>query len=151
VLEILLLVSMCRYLNRTATAKGRAGWPFVVLMVFGWVAAGVCGAVIGFLAEGPSTTEFSLGALGGYIGGVIVACVGMSLIVNAMPAAYSPQRAVSDEQAYVEWRKRQGARPTKARLADDEEEDEVVDLQPANAPPPPRAQRAWKKRDWHDR
>ena len=38
-LEVIMLVAMCRYLNRTATAKGRPGWPFAVLMVFGWVAA----------------------------------------------------------------------------------------------------------------
>lgn len=147
-----MLVTVCRYLNRTATAKGRPGWPFVVLMVFAWVAAGIAGAVVGYLAERPASTEFSIGAVVGYITGVGIACVGMSLIVNMMPPAFSHERAtVDDERAYVEWRKRHDARPVKARLADDEEGEQVVDLQPANAPPPPRAQRAWKKRDWDHR
>jgi hypothetical protein len=148
-LEIWLLICMCRYLNRTATAKGRPGWPFAVLMVFAWLAAGITGAVVGYLAEGMPNSEFSIGAVLGYVCGVAIACAGMAVIVNAIPGVYTyEQGAMDDERAYVEWRKRQGARPKKARLADDEGDEEPVDLQPADAPPPPRAQRAWKRRDW---
>ena len=149
-LEIFMLVAMCRYLNRTATAKGRPGWPFAVLMVFAWLTAGIAGAVIGFLAEGTVTSEFSAGAVLGYIAGVVVACVGMSLIVNMLPPAYTHDHAAVDaERAYVEWRRRHGARPAKARLADEDEE--VVNLQPADAPPPARAVRPWKRRYSDDR
>jgi hypothetical protein len=153
VLELFILIAMCRYLNRTATAKGRPGWPFAVLMVFAWVAAGITGAVIGYLVEGATGGGYSLGALLGYVIGVAMACVGMAVIVNAIPGIETHEReSVDDERAYVEWRKRQGTRAKKARLADEEDEAEpVVDLQPADAPPPPRAPRAWKKRDWDDR
>lgn len=151
-LEIWLIYCMCRYLNRTATAKGRPGWPFAVLMVFAWVAAGVAGAVVGYLAEGMPNSTYSVGALCGYVVGVAIACGGMAVIVNAIPSAYPDRGAeVDDERAYTEWRKRQGTRAKKARLADEEDEEEPVDLQPADAPPPPRAPRAWKKRDWGDR
>lgn len=156
-LEILLLISMCRYLNRTATAKGRPGWPFAVVMVFAWIVAGLCGAVIGYIAEGNASREFSMGAVCGYVVGVVVACVVMSLIVNSLTDLSNAHEraAVSDEQAYIQWRKRHGAKPAKAKLVDEEkgegEGEDVVDLQPANAPPPPRARRAWKRKEWDDR
>lgn len=152
-LEIILLISMCRYLNRVATAKGRRGWPFVVLMIFAWIAAGICGALTGFFAEGNSHGEFSVGAVVGYIVGVAVACGGMASIVNSMSdVSNAHERAAhNNEQAYIEWRKRRGARPAKAKLVDEEEEEAVVDLQPADAPPPPRATRVWKRKEWDDR
>lgn len=151
--EVLLLVSMCRYLNRVATAKGRSGVPFVILMVVAWIAAGMCGAVIGYLAAADTGVGSSLGAFLGYVAGVVLACIGMSVIVNSMTGIPSAHEwaAVSDERAYIEWRKRHGTRPAKAKVVDEEEEEAVVDLQPADAPPPPRAQRAWKRKEWDDR
>jgi len=155
-LELFLLIGMCRYLNRTATAKGRPGWPFILLMIFGWYAAVIAGAVVGYIAEGAPRTDYSIGAFCGYVVGGAVACVGVSLIVNSMTDLSNAHErtALSDEQAYIQWRKRRGAKPAKAKLIDeekDEEEEEVVDLQPANAPPPPRARRAWKRKEWDDR
>lgn len=145
-LEILLLIGMCRYLIRTATAKGHTGWPYCVLMVVGWFVLGIVGAVAGYLVEGAHNDNYSIGAFLGYVVGVALACGGMALLVNALSDnsnAYE-RAAVSDEQAYIRWRKRNGAK--KARLADEEEV--PVDLTPADAPLPPQAARAWKRRDW---
>ena len=147
-LEFILLYKMCQHLNRTATARGHTGWPFSVGMVVGWFVAGIAGAVVGYMAEGMPNTRYSVGALCGYAVGVAMACGGMALVVNALSdRAHDHERAaVGEQEEYIEWRKRQGS-PKKARLADEEDE-EPVDLQPADAPTPPRAERAWKRRDW---
>lgn len=146
-LEILLLIGMCRYLNRTATAKGHTGWPFAVVMVVLWFVIGVVGAVAGYLVEGAHESDYSVGAFVGYVVGVTLACGGMALLVNALAdhsTAYE-RAAAQDEQDYIQWRKRHGAK--KARLAEEGDEP-LVDLEPADAPLPPRAERAWKRRDW---
>jgi hypothetical protein len=146
-LELFLLIGMCRYLMRTATAKGHTGWPFAVLMVIAWFIVGIVGGVVGYFAEGAPSSDYSVGAFCGYVVGAAIACGGMALLVNSLTdhSTAHEQAAIQDEQAYIQWRKRHAAK--KAKFADEEEEP-VVDLQPADAPPPPRAARAWKRRDW---
>ncbi len=145
-LELFLLIGMCRYLLRTAAAKGRTGWPYAVLMVVAWFVFGIMGAVAGYLAEGDHDSDYLIGTLCGYSIGVAIACGGMALLVNSLTdhSTASERAAVQDEQAYIQWRKRHGAK--KATVP--EEDEEPVDLSPADAQPPPRAARAWKRRDW---
>lgn len=90
-LEIFVLISMCRYLNRTATEKGCPGWPFVLLMIFGWFAFGIGGGIVGLLVMG-GDGDLPVGAIIGYIAGVILACLANSMIV-----AMLPNRAVRDD------------------------------------------------------
>jgi hypothetical protein len=147
VLEIFVLVSMCRYLHRTATNKGHAGWPFVLLMIFGWFAGGIAGGVAGLLLLGDDG-EFPVGALIGYFGGAALSCLGNALIVAMLPDR-SPDwdgDRHDDERSYAERRRREGAR--RARLDDDDEGD-MVDLQTADDRTR-EADRQWRRK-WGDR
>jgi hypothetical protein len=120
-LEIFLLIGMCRYLLRTAAAKGRTAWPYAVLMVVSWFVVGIIGAVAGYLAEGAPQSEYSVGAVFGYVVGVAIACGMMALLVNLLPdsSRQYERSAMSEQEAYIQWRKRQGAK--KAQLADEGE------------------------------
>jgi uncharacterized membrane protein YeaQ/YmgE (transglycosylase-associated protein family) len=104
VLEIVLLTAMCRYVHRMATEQGRAGWPFVLLMIFSWGVGGVGGGVAGAIVF----DGMQFGLIAGYVLGVIAACVLNSLIVAALTERQQPrQRSWQEiEPEYEAWRRR---------------------------------------------
>lgn len=56
--EIVILISMCRYLARTAKSKEQPGWPFVLLMIFSWFVGGIGGAIAGVAITGDDHGDF---------------------------------------------------------------------------------------------
>ena len=149
-LEIVLLVWMCRYVNRVAGAKGYPGWAFAVAMGGSWVGFGVGGAILGAVGELSDGRPWGFGWAVGYVFGVALACGLNAVAVNLLaeqPTA-SQGRAVSaasEEQEYVAWRKRQ--LPQEKRVEEGEAEPAVVvDLAPADATPPPVARRVWARK-----
>ncbi len=113
-LEIFVLVAMCRYLHRTAKGKGWAGWPFVLLMIFGWFAGGFGGAIGLSIMLPDLNDEFPVAMLLGYLCGVVLSCVGNAIIV-----AMLPNKATDDDRDYSDRRRR--------RSADDDDDDDPRD------------------------
>lgn len=111
-LELFLLTGMCRYVHRMATEQGRAGWPFVLLMIFSWGVGGVGGAVAGVIVF----DGMQFGVIAGYVMGVIGACVLNTLMVSALTEREKPrQRGWQEiEPAYEAWRQRKLAEQTEA-------------------------------------
>lgn len=147
ILGFCIFVGICVHLRRIARRKGYPGWPFIVLLIVTWPAGVLGGQAVGSVFD----TEIpARGATFGLLFGWLFAIVGNMVLVRILPRRNQPLpvHAVDDERAYIEWRKRQGSRPAKARLADEDEEEAVVDLQPADSPPPPRAVRKWKRQNW---
>jgi MFS family permease len=87
-----------------ATEQGRAGWPFVLLMIFSWGVGGIGGGVVGGIVLDGS----QIGFIAGYVLGVIAACVLNTLIVSALTEREKPrQRGWQQiEPAYEAWRRR---------------------------------------------
>ena len=110
-LEIFILVAMCRHLHKTATNKGYAGWPFAVLMVFGWFVGGIGGAVGGVILMGDGGGEIPVSGVIGYLLGVALACIGNALLVAVLPARERPDDEDDD-------------RPRRQRAYDDDEYDD---------------------------
>lgn len=90
-LEIVVLISMCRYLHKSATGKGWPGWPFVLLMILGWFAFGIGGGIAGILVSGDDG-DLPVGGIIGYVVGVVLAC-----LANAMIVGILPNRKVTDD------------------------------------------------------
>jgi hypothetical protein len=99
-LEIFVLITMCRYLHKTATGKGWPGWPFVLLMIFGWFAFGIGGGILGIVVTGDDG-DLPVGGIIGYLAGVVLACLSNAMIVGILPNKsvkddddrdYSPRR-----------------------------------------------------------
>lgn len=111
-LEIFLLTGMCRYVHRMATEQGRAGWPFVLLMVVSWGVGGIGGAAAGGIVFDGSR----IGILAGYVIGVIAACVLNTLIVAALTERQQPRQRKWDEiePEYEVWRRRKLSEQTEA-------------------------------------
>lgn len=143
-LEIFVLVAMCRYLHKTARAKGRPGWPFVLLMIFGWFAGAIGGGILGIMIGGDDG-EFPIGFIVGYLVGAALACIGNAIIVNLLTPVHDPEaeEREEEEREYIERRRRQ------ARLAD--EEDDRADRQHDNEDDIPERDREWRRRYGDDR
>ena len=94
-IEIIVLFLMGRYLHSTATKKGWPGWPFVLLMIFGWFVCAIGGGVVGMIVTDDWDSELPVGGIVGYFVGAVFACVG-----NALVVAMLPNKAVDDDRDY---------------------------------------------------
>lgn len=151
--EIFILVSMCRYLHRTAKNKGQPGWPFVLLMIFAWFVGGIGGAIAGTVAMGDGGNEdISIPAIIGYVIGVSLACIGNALIVAMLPdrTRDTDRDRYEDERDYTERRRPSGA--PRGRLADEHEEDDRRDRDDREDDRRDRDEREddrnWRPRKW---
>lgn len=158
-LEISILVLLCKFVYKTAEAKGYPGALFAVIMVVSWFGGGIVGGVIGMLEQGEGAEIFPFGFLIGYLVGVGVAGMINYTIVTSLPGAtaarpnpsYERQRQRDwEEMDYIE-RRRRGEVPA--------DEAEVVPLAAVQTkvatgtdtplPVAKRAQKGWKRK-WNN-
>lgn len=100
-LEIIILVAMCRHLHGKAKKKGWPGWPFVLLMIFGWFVFGIGAGIAGIIISGDDG-DIPIGGIIGYLLGVVLACV-----TNVLIVALLPDRGVQDDdEDYSDRRRR---------------------------------------------
>jgi hypothetical protein len=151
VCEIFILVSMCRYLHRTATNKGQPGWPFVLLMIFAWFVGGIGGGIAGIATLGDDS-DGRFGFIIGYLIGVSIACIGNALIVALLPDRTRDEERYryEDERDYTDRRSRYGDAP-RGRLADEDEYDDRDRDRDYRGDREERDDREWRRRNWDDR
>ena len=157
-LEISILVILCKYVYKTAEAKGYPGALFAVIMVVSWLGGGMTGAVIGMMEQGEDDV-LPFGFLIGYLVGVMAAAAINYTVVSSLPGAtaakpnpnYDRQRQRDwEEREYIERRRRGEPEP------ESREAGEVVVLTPVKAkvakdtdtpiPVARRAQQGWKRK-----
>src|SRR4051812_38125168 len=90
-LEILLLVFLCRKIGSMLRDKGRVAWPFQLLLVVCWIVGELAGMVIGIvLNNGEATMTAYMGAIAGAAVGATI----VFLIANSMsPLIQHPMMA----------------------------------------------------------
>ena len=153
-LEISILVLLCKYVYKTADSKGYPGILFAVLMVISWFAGGIIGGVVGMLEQGDGEDYLPFGFLIGYLVGVMLAAGINYAIVSALPESTAARPNPTYEQLLREEREEMEY-VQRRRRGEPERRDEVVVLTPAEpsgkrpvgSPRVPVAQRAetgWK-------
>ena len=84
-LEIFLLVYLCKKIRATLEAKGRsAGW-FQFLLVVLWFGGEFGGAVVGIMLDGSGGAAYFCALIGAVVG----ACAGVAIANGAAPAPSS--------------------------------------------------------------
>lgn len=114
-LEILILIVLCRNIAAKARAKGRSGGGFGFLLVVLWICGEVGGGIVGLVAAtalggGDDGPEILL-ILGGMLGGAILGAVIAFAIVGSIAPA-TPAGRYDDDDDYDD-------RPRRARPRDD--------------------------------
>ena len=128
-LEIVILFLCGKKIAEICNRKGRAGWPWVLMMIGFWIGGAIAGAIAALIVAtvaDPDAEEPNLiMLLVGYIGGAALGMVLTFVIVSALPAAGGQD----DDDEYDD-RPRRRSRRRPRRL---EEEEDVYDR-----PPPDR-------------
>jgi hypothetical protein len=114
-LEIIILVLAGRHIASIARRKNRSPVGYVLLMVFGWYGAGLCGAFVGGIfaglldvPDGPDLAFIVVGFLVGAVSGLGVAY----LVVYSVPPLRRPRGDYDDYEDYDD--------PPRRRDAEDE-------------------------------
>ncbi len=89
--EIILLFVLGKKIAAMAAEKGRAGWPWVIMLILFWIGGEITGAIIGtLLTEGPRGGEAGddnmLVVLGCAVGMAVLGAVAAFTIVSILPA-----------------------------------------------------------------
>ena len=152
-LEIFILIAMCKSLHKKASYKGHPGWIFVLSMVLSWLFLGVGLGVAGLVFFDSGDGEFSIGFVLGYLLGVVAACVGNYLLVLSLPIKDDSKIAedADDERASIEQTETAGQPDldTAKRAVLEAEDDGPIELtpdRPEGEAPPPKAKRAWQRK-----
>lgn len=111
-LEIIVVISMCRFLHKKATDKGWPGWPFVLTMIIGWLAFALGGLILGIILSGDDG-EFPIGGVIGYLIGAVIACVSNTMVVTMLPN----RKTETEDDDYTDRRRR------RRRYEDDDDDD----------------------------
>jgi hypothetical protein len=82
-LEIILLIALCRNLGNKLRAKARTPWPFQLMLVLAWFGGELVGAVVGVVISGDEggCLLYLFALMGAAVGAAMV-----SILVHYLPA-----------------------------------------------------------------
>jgi hypothetical protein len=118
--EIIIVWALGKMIAEQAAAKGRAGWPFVLMLIFFWIGGEIFGAIVGaILSQG----EESVLVYGLALGGAVMGAVLSFTILAMVPAVEKrSRRRVYDDDDDEDDRPRRRSR----RDDDDDDDDRPI-------------------------
>jgi hypothetical protein len=78
-LEILLLISMCKSIGRIVREKGRSATPFQVMLVVLWLVGEFVGAVVGAIVLGGGMAIYLFALMGAAAGAIVTFVIAKNL------------------------------------------------------------------------